>query len=206
MKLYHLIILVLLISCGTNHIYNDHTEWTFTVKNSDSEYIDTLTLSLADNYYSFIYSKIYWNFKSKSDEIYSLEFGAESAFTENSDEIKIHPPIGGYLDFTEMLPYPEVHFPIKTGDVYTSDHEIGSPNRTFDGIEVNGTLRVTGKILYEENLLKDSCWVIEGRNNAENYSSRYYYHDRLGFVYFFYQGKNNSIEINLKSLKITIYE
>jgi len=204
MKFYYLLILVFLISCDSNRIYNDRTEWAFTVKNSDSQYVDTLTLELADNYYSAIYPKIKWYFKSKSDEIYTMAFGTESAFTENSDEIRIHPPVGGYLDFTEMLPYPEVHFPLKIGDVYNSNHTIGLRNKMFGGKEINGTLTVIGKTLYRGDFLTDSCWVIEGKNTAENYSSRFYFHNRLGFVYFFYQGKNNSIEIDLNFIKYTI--
>ena len=116
--------------------------------------------------------------------------------------IKIHPPTGEYMDFTELLPYPCVHFPIKVGDVYTLNHTISSQNLEIDGIEVNGTLKVAGKVLYKEKMLADSCWVIECKNENGNYLSQYYFNEGFGFVYFFYKDTNHSIEINLESLEL----
>ena len=205
MKYLYLLILITLTSCTSGVIYDGSIEWKFTVKNSSIDRTDTLLFYRSESWYP---KKLKWDF-SFIRQKNKAKTSIESIFTEDSDLIKIGAPYGFYLNYTELVPHPEVRFPIKEGDLYESNHKTNTRRikgtENVDDIDVEGKLEVVSKILYKQELLKDSSWVIdaEGNSSVGKFTSTYYYHEKYGFVYFKYNLEKDTIEIDLNQLSVT---
>jgi hypothetical protein len=197
LKYLFIFLMLSLISCDSGGIYNGKFALKFTVNNSSINRTDTLSLKEGD----FWYPKLKWEFSS-TEGIATIGTSVEKLFTDNNEIVKISTPYGIYLNQTELVPHPEVHFPINVGDTYESNYKTDSQDNSIDDVDVEGRLKVVGKIMYLPKLLKDSSWVInaEGNSSVGKFTSTYYFHEKYGFVYFKYNLGKDTIEIELNQL------
>ncbi len=197
MKYFYFFLISSLLSCSSGEIYDGSLGWKFTVKNSSIDRTDTLSLHKSDSWYP----KLIWSFNSFDNGI-KADFTSEKRFTNNSSVVKLPSLFGLYLEQTELVPHPEVRFPVIIGDSYKSNYKTDSQDNSIDNIGVEGTLEVVGKITYLPKLLKDSSWVINavGSSSEGKFSSTYYFNEKYGFVYFKYFFGKDTIEIKLHQL------
>lgn len=220
-KLFFLLMFFLfLLACneqqwfGKEAIYLPNRKWTFTVKKSDKVTFDTICLTtLMERWeHSAIQRKIRWIFMVRDSTI--TEHIEETGLIDRASgssllsfivgsEIWLHPPRSSYLKLAEMVPFPNVKLPPKPGQKI--DWEL-TPKKgwgRFEGIKVIGRLVIHSKIFFNNPAVKDSCWVINafGRSGVGNFKAQYYFHEKLGFVYFYYDFGSYQVEINLIAFK-----
>lgn len=201
-------IVFLLSSCNDSLIYKPDREWHFLIKFSNRTAIDTLKLKTYDEKWEFTQRKIeYIHFmKNDSSGGYSIHDGITGVIDRQgnfftriflSSEIWLHPPRSGNLRVTELLPFPWIKFPINIGQ--TNDWELTPKEgwEDFEGKKIIGKIHVTEKILFENPAVKDSCWVLEGIGKSEigEFKCKYYFSEKFGFVYFFYDMNKYQIEL-----------
>lgn len=184
-------------SCNSSDIFEDKI-YIYSVVNNNSSVIDTLEIKIIPN---FFMDKLETKFKYKVDNS-NVEYSRESQYTSDNGTVSISPPIGGYLNYTELLPYPEINLPPKIGDSIYSEHNIPDAV-SLKSKEATGYQKVTGKTQYKNRFIDEEVWVIESYSlDDNNYSAKYYYSLKYGFVYFNYHLNENRIEIELIKYEI----
>lgn len=151
-------------------------------------------------------TKISWELEER-DSLSSKTSTEDAGVFDNATipfpkrELWMFPPRSGYLRHAELVAFPQVRFPVTQG--VTIHREIKAVNRweKLNGESVKGNVTVIGKVLYKSELLKDSCWKLQatGTSNAGTYAATYYFHPQKGFVYFLYDFKKCTCEIDLLS-------
>ncbi len=200
--------ILLLASCSQPMVYKPNREWNFEVKRSDSETTDTLKFKIFNENWKLFQKKCKWFYLLINDSSGSMKMITSTTGIIDrqcnpvmewffDSEIWMHPPRSAYLRLTEMVPFPWIKFPIEKGKELDWNLIPKSGWEELEGVEVNGTLKVTGKIFYENPVVKDSCWVIEavGKSDAGNFTGKYYFNEKLGFVYFYYDFVKYKVEI-----------
>lgn len=197
-------VMFLFLSCNHSLIYKPNREWHFEIKFSNSSIIDTLILKTYDETWKYTQKKIEYIYNVKNDTSggYSIHTGITGVIDRQNclfltSEIWIHPPRTGNLRVTELLPFPWIKFPIRINQ--TNDWEL-TPKagwEDFEGKKITGKIHVTRKILFENSAVKDSCWVLEciGKSEIGEFKSLYYFSEKYGFVYFFYDMNQYQIEL-----------
>lgn len=195
-------------SCNNSLIYKPDREWHFAIKSSNNSEIDTVTLKTYDETWKLTQKKIEYIYNRKKNSTGGYTQTTEMTgvidrqgnfFTRIflSSEIWMHPPRTGYLRVTELLPFPWIKFPIKIGQ--TNNWELTPKEgwEDFEGKKIIGKIHVTEKILFENPAIKDSCWVLEGIGKSEigEFKCKYYFSEKYGFVYFFYDMNKYQIEL-----------
>lgn len=188
-------------------VYEPGRKWTFTLKNSDSTRVDTLTLDVFDETLYMSQTKIEWGqvFRSANRTTVSSE---QTGVIDRSNsllmkqEIWLHPYRSYAMRLSELVSFPQVNFPIRNGQVIESEVTPNEGWKELEGITVKGRVVVTGKVLYKRELLKDSCWKLNatGTSEAGDYSATFYFHPTKGFVYFNYDFKKYTCEIDLVAI------
>jgi hypothetical protein len=120
-----------------------------------------------------------------------------------SSEVWLHPPRSRDFRYSELLPFPWVKFPIELGQEIEWDLTPKDGWKELEGVEVTGKLKVTDKIYCDFPAVKDSCWVIDITSTCSigSFSGQYYYHEKIGFVYFYYDFNSYDISLKLHSLQ-----
>lgn len=186
-------------SCSSMDIYKDKI-YIYSVVNNNSSVIDTLEIKIIPN---FLMDKLETKFKYKVENS-NFEFGRESRYNSDNSTVSINPPIGGYLNYTELLPYPEINLPPKVGDSIYSEHNVPDAV-SLKSKEASGYQKVTGKTQYKNRFIDEEVWVIESYSlDDNNYSAKYYFSPKYGFVYFNYNLGGNKIEVDL--IKLETYQ
>lgn len=208
---YYRILPILLLSClalscqqnTEGSIYQPTREWKFTCTNNSCSQIDTLTLKILDKVWNITQTELEWKHNTMLDNgnnQTTIEVtGVIDQSGSNTGRVWLHPPRAAYLRRAELVPFPEVHIPVVDGQIFESNLTPGEGWKEYEGVKVNGQLKVSGKVLYKQELLQDSCWRIEARSQSSvgNYSATYFYHEKRGFVYFKYHFGEDTCEINL---------
>jgi hypothetical protein len=186
-------LLLFFISCSSNDLYKNNS-FIYSVTRNNSTYIDTLKFKVVSN---FISDKLETTFMFTKDSTISKSFSRESGYTSCNTKISIKPPIGGYLDSTELIPYPELNLPPRVGDSIYSEHKI--PNGiSLKSDLIKGYQKVVGKTHYKNKFIDEDVWVIESYNLIKpNYLAKYYFSSNYGFVYFNYKFEDIDIKIEL---------
>lgn len=201
-------VIFLLSSCNNSLIYKPNREWHFIIKSSNNLNIDTMILKTYDE--SFVITQ------RKIDYIYNKTVDSNGNYTEEIEttgvidrqgnfltrlfikpEIWLHPPRGKYLRVTELLPFPWIKFPIKIGQ--SNDWEL-TPKEgwgDFKGKTIKGKIEVVKRIFNDNPIINDSCWVLEGIGESEigKFKCKYYFNEKYGFIYFYYDLNNYQLEI-----------
>jgi hypothetical protein len=224
--------LFLFQSCNEPHVYLPGREWDFIVKRTNSSVVDTLILRTFDETWEITQKKIEWKYIIKDPNTFTQiteETGVidrrGSFFTKIflKNEIWIHPPRSSYLRLSEMVPFPQINFPIYKGQIInweitpkkvkaknydSSGKYIGDsvPEewKKLIGKTATGKIGVKGKIYYNNPIIKDSCWVLNAFGNSPigTIKSKYYFSEKYGFVFFFYDFNDYKVEIILSGIKL----
>ncbi len=205
-----LVIVLILSSCNNQLIYKPGREWAFIAKSSNRTTTDTIILKTYNDIWQITQNKIEYIYNKTKDST-----GGFTQITEETGvidrqgnfltrcfcnpEIWLHPPRSKYLRVTELLPFPWIEFPIYIGQ--TNNWELTPKQgwKDFEGKTIKGNIKVLDKIFYNNPAIKDSCWVLEGFGDSAigNFKCKYYFSEKYGFVYFFYDFIKYNIEIIL---------
>ena len=206
---YIIALFILLSSCTSKIKELENTEYRYQISNSTNNNIDSLELSQEMDYFQ---PKIKWTFWSAENNK-SYKFQETKNYEHNNDYLRLSLPIGLYLDYTELLPPPQVNFPIKIGDSNFVKFELMSrskPSKIIRDNELTGYYLVKDTIIYDDTgKFNEKCFVIEAYNfKFKNYKLTYYYSEKLGFLYFKYDfnKEHNSFEIKLNTIYEHFYE
>jgi hypothetical protein len=199
-----------LVSCNSElpgPVYVPDRTWTFTVANSDSAHIDTLTLDVVDETWNTFQTKIIWH-QRIHHATGSTEIEEHTGVIDKPhhfllpNEVWLHPYRSSYMRLTELVSFPQLKYPITDGQVVESTITPKHGWEELEGIEVRGRVTVTGKVSYKQAILKDSCWRLSatGRSTAGNYNATFYFSPTHGFVYFFYDFAKYTCTVDLVSV------
>jgi hypothetical protein len=219
MKIIHLFfyllsIVAITISClscsalENPKIYSENREWRFTLSKSNSKFIDTISLKVFGESWKISQKKIEWNYSLRDSSGYStitettgvIDRSESSIFKK---EIWIHPPRSTFMRLTELVPFPQIIFPIRQGEVLPWELTPKEGWEELKGVKVTGQVEVVGKIYYDNPIIKDSCWVLNavGNSTAGNYKAKFYFNENAGFVYFNYDFNTYKVVMELISFK-----
>lgn len=210
------VVILFFVSSHSNpQIYKPNREWHFVVHFSNTSNIDTLRLKTSDEKWELTQKKIEYIHTeiNSSTGGYAIHNGATGVIDRKEiiltrlffpSEIWLHPPRTGNLRVTELLPFPWIKFPIKIGQFNKWQLTPKEGWREFEGKKITGNLKVANKILYKNSIINDSCWVIDGFGESEigKYKCKYYFSEKYGFVYFFYDMNHYQIEIEPFFMKL----
>lgn len=185
-----------------SQIYSEGHEWTFAVKCSNRPIYDTIKLRTTDLPWDYGSKKIIWY--SVFRDTISLKIiksvVEENGIDNTNNEVYLHPPHSGYWNYTELLPVPYIKFPI-TKDSNNINWKFPPRNNWKDLInkKVKGESRFMGKVYCDTPALADSCWEIDATSTCVlgSFNAKYYFHERYGFVYFFYDFGKYTVEMKL---------
>lgn len=195
--------IALLNSCNNNEIYNVDNSHKYIVQSSKSIYKDTLYISVAKG----IVDKIKINAIMQINDKKKFSKSIETLFTDNKNEIRLANPTGQYFDKTILICPPYVKFPIEKGNKYTHQWTVdGKKFNQKKDIEVRSELEVIGKVDNNAELYNDKTWEINCVSKSEIgvYTSKYYFNEKYGFVYWEYVFEEYNIKVNLDSFTETI--
>lgn len=211
----------LLTSCSEPEIYKKGRKWTFSVESSTSNSIDTLTLKAENKLYLIKYR---WDFKDyhpngKIKTESSINFEKAKLFRDDDIlEIKA-PAVYDKLSEAKYIPNPQIEMPpdlnfskeieFKIPSVKQISHTYASDDsakadpevteKMTDPVTVRGKIEAAGKILYENKAVNDSCIVLKtyGKSRKGRFNATFYFHEQYGFVYFYYDLGDKTVEIDL---------
>lgn len=219
------LLLIFLISCKEKTIFKDDRKWVYEITNTLNDDIDTVEMKVKSGWLD---SKMTWRSESKYESgLIKKKFKVTSDFDEYGNVIVVRPLSIDVLKKTEIMPYPQIRFPIKKGDInrgpfhkiksykyeysyYSEDTKTGKsvkennhnvPNEEFIDIEYKGFIKVADKIF--EDKFNDSVWVLESESVTEKYGTFkaiYHFSEKIGFTKFEYDfGKYKA---NVKLIKV----
>jgi len=194
-----------------SQIYNPGSRWFFLVKNSKFNNVDTLVLQdivLDTNKSISIYK---WKFlnnsfdqKDENEKIFNVEV---DNFFYNNNNVNLYFPSIKNLEFLKLFPEPSLSYPLFLSKYFTYKRKDTKEIRGVSGNEeliIEAEYKITDKIFFECNFLNDTCWVIitDTKTNKGNFTSKYYFNERYGFVYLFYDFNDFHVELSLIDAKI----
>lgn len=173
-------------------------------KKSDKNTFDTIYLSTLNEHFEWDpdQRKIRWvTIVRDSNKVLKDTTIAGVIEREGIPFIDLLPPSDFYLRLAKLVGEPEVKLPVELGNKKKVETKIILG--PLEAIEAIVGSEVSGKSYYYNPLVKDTCWVIDAFGNSEkgNFKARYYFHEKLGFVYFYYEFVSYQVEINLIALK-----
>lgn len=206
-----IIVYAFVCSCSNPVIYQTDRKWSFEIDYSFSEKNDTLTLETTDESWSIYQKKSKWttNLWNTGDSVTRKLIIEQTGIVERnypaifnwiySSQVWIHPPrYKPYLHLTEMVPFPWIKYPIEIGQKNDWELTPKSGWEELEGKTVTGNLSVNDRIYYDNPVIKDSVWVIDaiGKSEVGIYKAKYYFHEKFGFIYFYYDFNDYQIEIS----------
>ena len=192
-------------------IYKGGSKWMFYVKHSNRKNVDTIEFKSFDerleNYQIISVWKI--SFKIDSGNIGKKivesttgiverhSFNFFSIFGLFEPKIWIHPPRMQYMRLTEMVPFPYVELPAEVGDEYDWELTPKEGWGELKGKTVTGKITVDKKIFCGNKAVQDSCYVLNaiGKSDIGDFKGKYYFSNKKGFVYFYYDFNDYTVEI-----------
>ena len=111
-----------------------------------------------------------------------------TSFIENSDGIELHPPRMGTMAFTEVVPYPNYHYPL--GVIVSGTGEIDIRKSTFrqaEGKTISYEYKQDGTDTILFNGKPMECYLVTGKNTSHiemlgRYCVTYWFHPTYGFI------------------------
>lgn len=187
-----------------NSIYSPNKEFLFTSKLSGSDKLDTILLKTLNRNSTDGRKMIKWIYLT-NDSIIGRNSFSETGMTNESNEISLSIPSLGYLKITALTMYPMVSIPLNP--MYSKDFKINHI-KSDDGLQgksIKVDMKIAGKTYYSNGSIKDNCWVIKtiGKSPKGIVTSKYYFSEKYGFVYLFWQSKTlkYSVEMKLGEIK-----
>lgn len=196
-----LIAILVLISCSEQTPYQDGVKYIYKVKYSNSEFDDIITVE--KTVVSGFASKILMETEVRQDKGSSTGYSIESNVANSTQKIQLPHPLGEYLNLTNMLPPPTIEFPVEIGDSIYSDHTVKFKHSPYNGLNIEGYIKVIGREMVKNRIANDTCWVLKAQKyNTSDTSATFYYNSKYGFVELDYQLGTDNISITLDSLEI----
>lgn len=190
-----------------------YAKWDFTVFDDDSNYVKSTIESITEitdkkgNIFSNLLIRT--GIKISSPAISNYLHLAELLPTP---QIKHPIQLGNETDWEitfgeykfiskENINYSEEGEIIAKGTEINSEKEVGE--EIFTDFTATGKIQVSKKIFYGNKLVNDSCWVLDGTSESKlgNLKVKYYFHEKLGFVYFYYDFNKYQVEMKLLDIK-----
>jgi len=198
-----------IISCTmSSEIYLPGRTWTFVSSINGNKTTDTLVLNIKDESwqifqrlieytYHFSFSKDGSNLQISLNEETGVIDRHNSLFFDN--EIWLHPPRALYLRYTELLPFPNVFYPINIGDKRDWNLKLKAGWGNWEGLEVEGESILESKVLLENEIIKDSCYLIKTHSKTKvgTFEAEYVFSEKYGFVDFKYFIPDSVIHLKL---------
>jgi hypothetical protein len=185
-----------------NSIYSPNKEFLFTSKLSGSLKLDTILLQTLNRNSADGRKMIKWIYLTK-DSIMGRNSFSETGITNESNEISLAFPSQSYLKITSLTMSPMISLPLNPK--YSKDFTIDYI-KSDDGLQGKSTkvdMKISGKTFYSNGSIKDSCWVIKtiARNPKGIVTSKYYFSEKYGFVYLFWESKSLKYSVEMKLVK-----
>ncbi len=211
-----LLLFLITMSCSKPIVYKPNSSFTFLIKNTKQNKNDTLILIVTNDSWNIFQNKCIWKYSPIIDSLGSKTNIKEMtgivdknySFPFNlffPSQIWLHPPRNVYLRMTELVPFPKIIFPIEKGQIIPWSLTPKSGWDEFEGITIIGQIKVIDRILFTNPIFSDLCWVLETYAESEigTYKSKYYFHEKYGFVYLFYDFNDFQVELSLIDAKIS---
>lgn len=108
---------------------------------------------------------------------------------ENIERVWMHPIRINQYKFTEVAPFPEVHFPLKKGKKWGDQLMIGNGYGEWIGQTVKSKYKISGRATYLLEGSEISCWVIKSVAKCSSGKSKLItlFNENFGFVKMEYQ-------------------
>ncbi len=210
-----ILISIITISCSTPTVYKPNSSFTFLVKVTNQNKNDTINLFVTDESWLIVQTKCIWKYPPIIDSLGSISYitGTTGIVDWNypfpfnllfPSQIWIHPPRQLYLRMAQMVPFPKVMLPIEKGQVIPWELTPKKGWEELEGKTVTGHIVVTDKIFFDNPVVNDWCWVLEtiGESEIGNFNSKYYFHEKYGFVYLYYDFNEYQVEMSLIDAKL----
>jgi len=192
-------------------IYIPNSQWKFLIKNSKFNDIDTLVLqdiefdtNNALKIYRWKFFKQYSEQNDKIEDIFEIKVDMED---EDDDYVTLHFPSIKNMKFLKLFPGPSLSYPLFLEKLFTfklkEKTEIDRSLK-YDEFTIEAKSKVTDKILYKSNFVNDTCWVIKNdtKTNKIKFQSKYYFNEKYGFVYLYYNFSDYYVELSLIDAKL----
>lgn len=200
-RIIKLILALLFVSCSEQTPYQDGVKYIYKVKYSKSEFEDIMTVE--KTVVSGFASKILMETEVRQDPGSSTGYSIESNVANSTQKIQLPHALGEYLNLTNLLPPPTIEFPVTIGDSVYNEHTIVFKHSPYNGLKVEGYIKVIGREMVKNRIANDTCWVLKAQKyNTSDTSATFYYNDKYGFVNLDYQFGVDNISITLDSLEI----
>ncbi|OGU40856.1 MAG: hypothetical protein A2X61_15905 [Ignavibacteria bacterium GWB2_35_12] len=203
----NVIFLFLFSGCDKSLIYTPDSEWKFSVKKSNDNAINTIILKILSP------KKIEWKYFVKDSNSFTDIIERSDALETTEllfiSEKSISLPSSGDFKLTGLIPNPQIRFPISIGQTIKikkslkEEWTLKEGRKKYNGNKVTGKIEVAGKIYYNNPIVKDSCWVLNaiGESSVGSFKAKYYFNEKSGFVYFYYDFNEYKIEMELIPMK-----
>ncbi len=200
-RIIKLILALLFVSCSEQTPYQDGVKYIYKVKYSKSEFEDIMTVE--KTVVSGFASKILMETEVRQDPGSSTGYSIESNVANSTQKIQLPHALGEYLNLTNLLPPPTIEFPVTIGDSVYNEHTIDFKHSPYNGLNVEGYIKVIGREMVKNRIANDTCWVLKAQKyNTSDTSATFYYNNKYGFVNLDYQFGTDYISITLDSLEI----
>jgi hypothetical protein len=202
-------------SCSGPIIYKPNHIWEFKVTRTDSKIVDTLQFKTTDESWQILMKKCIWQFPIRKDTAGKVMITQTTGIMDIkvcfplsllfSSKIDFSPPEWEYLKYSWIIPI-KIKFPITVGQTIKLNKTFGSkrpPSDEFRQLKVNGFVKVIGRKFYSNPLVNDTCWVLEASSKSKigEFNAKYYFNEKFGFVYMFYDFKKYQVEMELIDFK-----
>lgn len=152
---------------------------------------------------TFNESMVEYNYVTTDDkEFYKdlTKLGEQTGLIENSKNIWLHPPRMYFFQILQMNPWPYVKFPLRLGNKWDWQLEIGSRKGDQRWKEWEGNVlqdykyEISGKQDIDINGTKTSCYIIEAKSISRigETQLKAYYNKDMGFVKLIYDNIDGS--------------
>ncbi|MEN6510896.1 MAG: hypothetical protein ABFD00_03585 [Chloroherpetonaceae bacterium] len=196
-----------------NTIYELNREWKFAVKVSNSNRIDTIALKIVKNHQlGFDEKEAMWSFVGTDSLLFknttdtaTIEYFRIGDF--DSSYVSLPSPRIQYFKMTRALPSPIIELPVHKRYKMSVKviEKIINDQGEFDSLAFTGKIEVVDKVFYDNPSVKDWCWVVDavgnwakdsvGNKSSGTYKAKYYFNEKYGFVYFYYDFNTYNIKM-----------
>lgn len=186
------------------NIYSEGTIWKYKISET-STISDTIILEVNNRFSNLNY--IEWQYKKVFDDGRIEEVTSKTTVVENEHRLWLHPPREYEMTFTELAPFPEVHYPLKEEKKWNTKLKI-EKHAQWAGLTVSNFYEIVSKIdsLKVNGKIYKPIWKISGigKSDVGVFKVNYFFNPSSGFVRWCYEKPTHekvTIELIKKSVK-----
>jgi|GEM_PF-1100925 len=112
---------------------------------------------------------------------------------ENIEQVWMHPIRANQYKFTEVAPFPEVHFPLQKGKKWKRIVNVIKGWGEWNGQTVISKYKISGQTTYQEGDIEINCWIIKSVSKCSSGKSKLntFFNEEWGFVKMEYHNYEN---------------